>query len=46
MPYPDRQNCWPYDEPDTRLSWGVTRAALIGLACVACVVGVVLACAL
>jgi hypothetical protein len=41
MPYPDRQNSWPYGEPDTRLSWGVTRTALIGLVCV---VGVVLAC--
>ena len=42
MPYPDRQNAWPYDEQPS-LSWGVKRAALIGLACVACVVGIVLA---
>jgi hypothetical protein len=33
MPYPDRQNCWPYDEIEAPgLSLGVICAAIIGLA--------------
>jgi hypothetical protein len=35
MPYPDRQNCWPYDEAEQpSLSFGVVRVAAIGVAAV------------
>jgi hypothetical protein len=42
MPYPDRQNTWPYDEPEApNVGLGNMRNALIGMATV---IGLLLYC--